>query len=129
MVKRNATSSSCTNSDSLAYDVENRLTSITVGATTTNYFYNGDGARVKKSANGVTTYYVGNLYEYTTWNGGSSVSKSYYFGGQRIAVKQDINISYIHGDHLGSTSETTGASSSTQAYFPFAMSRLRFAIP
>ncbi len=119
MTRRNATSSSCTNGDTLSYDVENWLTSITVGATTTNYFYNGDGARVKKTANGVTTYYVGTLYEYTTWNGGSSVSKYYYFGGQRVAVKQDINISYIHGDHLGSTSKTTGASSSTQTYYPY----------
>lgn len=119
MPRRNATTSSCTNGDTLSYDDGNRLTSITVGATTTNYFYSGDGARVKKSANGVTTYYVGNLYEYTVWTGGSSTSKYYYFGGQRVAVKQDINVSYIHGDHLGSTSKTTGASASTQTYFPF----------
>jgi RHS repeat-associated protein len=97
---------------------ENRLTFRAVVGVTTNFAYN-DGARVKKVANGVTTYYVGNLYEYTTWNGGSSVSKYYYFGGQRIAVKQDINVSYIHGDHLGSTNKTTGASSSTQTYYPY----------
>ncbi len=36
-----------------------------------------------------------------------------------IAVKQDINISYLHGDHLGSTSKTTGASTSTQTYYPY----------
>ncbi|TAH51166.1 MAG: RHS repeat-associated core domain-containing protein [Chloroflexota bacterium] len=119
MPRRNATTSSCTNGDTLSYDDGNRLTSITVGATTTNYFYSGDGARVKKSANGVTTYYVGNLYEYTVWTGGSSTSKYYYFGGQRVAVKQDINVSYIHGDHLGSTSKTTGASASTQTYYPY----------
>jgi RHS repeat-associated protein len=77
------------------------------------------GARAKKTYNGVTTYYVGALYESTTWNGGSSISKFYYFGGQRVAVKQDINTSYIHSDHLGSTSKTTGASSSTQTYYPF----------
>jgi RHS repeat-associated protein len=34
-------------------------------------------------------------------------------------VKQDISISYIHGDHLGSTSKTTGASASTQTYYPY----------
>jgi RHS repeat-associated protein len=90
-----------------------------VGITPTNYFYNGDGARVKKTYNGVTTYYVGALYEYTTWNGGYSTSKYYYFGSQRVAVKQDINISYLHSDHLGSTSKTTGASASTQTYYPF----------
>ena len=116
---RNATSASCTDGDQLSYDAENRLTSTTDGGITTNFCYTGNGACVKKVANGVTTYYVGNLYEYTTWNGGSSVSKFYYFGGQRIAVKQDISISYIHGDHLGSTSKTTGASSSTQTYYPF----------
>jgi hypothetical protein len=74
---------------------------------------------VKKSYNGVTTYYIGALYEYTTWNGGYSTSKYYYFGSQRVAVKQDISISYLHSDHLGSTSKTSGASSSTQTYYPF----------
>ena len=92
---------------------------------TTNYFYSGDGARVKKSANGVTTYYVGNLYEYTVWTGGSSTSKYYYFGGQRVAVKQDINVSYIHGDHLGSTSKTTGATSQTARWLGRALMRWR----
>ncbi len=46
-------------------------------------------------------------------------SSGQVFGGQRVAVKQDINISYLHGDHLGSTSKTTGASTSTQTYYPY----------
>jgi RHS repeat-associated protein len=130
MTRRNAANASCTSGgDTLTYDVENHLISASVGITPTNYFYNGDGARVKKSYNGVTTYYVGALYEYTTWNGGNSTSKYYYFGSQRVAVKQDISISYLHSDHLGSTSKTTGASTSTQTYYPFGAIRTSSGAP
>ncbi len=45
MTRRNATSSACTNGDALAYDAENRLTSITVDANTTTYVYDRDGTR------------------------------------------------------------------------------------
>ncbi len=113
--------------DALTYDAENRLTSITVGGITTTYTYDGGGNRVKRSANGVTSYYIGNHYEVTV-GGATSILKYYYFGKQRIAVKQDINVSYIHGDHLGSTSKTTGAGASSQTYYPYDVSVLRFAI-
>jgi len=37
MTRRNATTTACTNGDVLAYDQENKLTSITVSGTTTTY--------------------------------------------------------------------------------------------
>jgi YD repeat-containing protein len=44
--------------DSFAWDHENRMTSATVGGTTTTYAYNGDGLRVSQTTGGVTTFYV-----------------------------------------------------------------------
>ena len=110
-------------SDLMQYDVENRLTSTTSGSTTTSNYYNGDGARVKKvittGGASVTTHYIGGIYEYTTWTGGTSIAKYYYFGGQRVAVKNSSGVSYLHGDHLGSTSATSGAVTSSQTFYPF----------
>ncbi len=94
---------------------ENRLTSITVGANTTTYAYDGDGNRVKKTANGVSTFYVGNHYEVT--NG--VTLKYYYFGKQRVAMRTSAGVVYLHSDHLGSTSATSGASVSAQTYYAF----------
>ena len=53
----------------LTYDVENRLTGVSGGASATvgnsvAATYDGDGNRVKGVVGGVTTYYVGNHYEY-----------------------------------------------------------------
>jgi hypothetical protein len=48
----------------LAYDAENRLTTVS-GGTTANFVYDGDGKRVKGTAGGVTTTYIGNYFEWT----------------------------------------------------------------
>ena len=57
MVRRNIGSTY-----NLTYDVENRLTGVSGGATAT-FAYDGDGRRVKATVNGVTTAYAGNYYE------------------------------------------------------------------
>lgn len=106
MTKRGSSNATCTSGgDTLTYDTENRLTSITVSGTT-SYVYDGDGNRVKKTVGSTSTYYVGNYYEVT--NG--AVTKYYYFGKQRVAMKVGSAVTYLHGDHLGSTSVTTNAS-------------------
>jgi YD repeat-containing protein len=43
---------------SYTYDAENRLVSVTDGASTTSYTYNGDGDRMSQTVDGVTTSYV-----------------------------------------------------------------------
>lgn len=47
----------------ISYDYANRPTSITSGTNTTTFVYDGDGGRVKKIVNGITTVYIGKLYE------------------------------------------------------------------
>ncbi len=52
-----------------------------------------------------TTYFVGNYYELT----GSVVTKYYYAGSQRIAMRVGGTLSFLISDHLGSTSLSTDA--------------------
>jgi RHS repeat-associated protein len=78
---------------------------------TASFVYDGDGNRVAQTVNGVTTYFVGNYYEVT----GSTVTKYYYAGGQRVAMRTDTipqnsTLSYLLADHLNSTSLTLDAS-------------------
>ena len=75
--------------------------------------------------NGVTTYYVGNHFE---WTGNtSSMVKYYYAGSQRVAMRVGSNApSYLLGDHLGSTSLTMnsdGTLNTTQRYYPWGSTR------
>ena len=53
-----------------------------------------------QTVNGVTTYFIGNYYEVT----GQIVTKYYYAGTQRIAMRQNGEVYYLLSDQLGSTS-------------------------
>ena len=75
------------------------------GAATASFVYDGDGKQVKSVMDGVTTYFVGNHYEVT--NG--VVTKYYFAGGQRIAMRKNGTLSFLLSDHLSSTSITTDA--------------------
>src|SRR5687767_14216265 len=71
------------------------------------FVYDGDGKRVKSTFNGTTTtYFVGAHYEVT----GSTITKYYFAGSQRIAMRTNGTLNFLLGDHLGSTSLTANAS-------------------
>jgi RHS repeat-associated protein len=76
------------------------------GAATANFYYDADGKQVKSIVGGVTTYYVGQHYE----KKGTTVTKYYFAGATRLAVRTNGTLSYLLGDHLGSSSVTTNAS-------------------
>jgi len=68
------------------------------------------------------TYYISPLYEVS----GSTVTKYYFFGGQRIAMKRGTTLTYLHSDHLGSTvleTSTSGAPTADQKYFAYGNQR------
>jgi RHS repeat-associated protein len=102
------------------FNAENQLITVTTTSGTTTFVYDGDGNRVKKVENGVTTIYVGALFEK---NLTTNVATSYYLAnGKPIALRQNTTVSYLHGDHLGSTSLTTDASGNVvarQKYLPY----------
>jgi RHS repeat-associated protein len=91
----------------LGYDAENRLVSVTgVNGTilSANFSYDGDGKRVKSVVEGETIYFVGSHYEKT---GTNVVTKYYMADATRLAVRTGNTLSYLLGDHLGSSSVST----------------------
>jgi RHS repeat-associated protein len=107
------------------FDVNNRLERVEWGDHVTTFTYDGDGNRVMKDEDGVVTYYIGGIYELQ----GTERTSYYYVAGQRIAMRvgapgQAGTLTYLHGDHLGSTSLATDASGeyvqgSRTGYYPF----------
>ena len=98
-VLQHATRNASGQSFTLNYDAENRLVSVT-GAATASFVYDADGKQVKSIVGGVTTYYVGQHYE----KKGTMVTKYYFAGAMQLAVRTGGTLSYLLGDHLGSTS-------------------------
>jgi RHS repeat-associated protein len=105
----------------LNYDAENRLVAVT-GAATANFYYDADGKQVKSVVGGVATYYVGNHYEVKN----SVVTKYYFAGATRLAVRTSGTLFFLLGDHLGSSSVTTdanGVKTASALYKAFGESR------
>ncbi|MHC1725322.1 MAG: RHS repeat-associated core domain-containing protein [Syntrophobacteraceae bacterium] len=113
-------------SQSMVFDHENRLASITEGANRNDYLYDYTGARVKKVSlvSGVTstTVYIGGIYEQK-----DGVNLKHIFaGGRRVASRKGSSTFYFHPDHLGSLSVVTnasGESKQTATYYPFGETR------
>jgi RHS repeat-associated protein len=101
----------------LAYDAENRLTSVS-GTASASFAYNGDGQRVSATIDTTITTYIGGYFE---WQGGAGTS--YYFAGaQRIAMRTSTDLKFLLGDHLGSTAVTalaSGAFDTETRYYPW----------
>ncbi len=91
----------------MLWDAENRPTSITNSGVTETFSYDADGERINRASGGSTTVYLGGLWEETS---AGAVKQYYTFNGTVAAVRDStIGVSYIHGDHLGSVSVTSGA--------------------
>ncbi len=89
-----------------------------------SYVYDGDGTLVKKVAGGQTTVYVSPSYEKNLTTG--AVTKYYYLGGQRVAMRVGGTPSFLHADHLGSASLTTsltGTVTGEMRYSPYGQTR------
>ena len=82
-----------------------------MGNATASFVYDGDGKQIKATVNGITAVYVGNHYEVKN----SIVTKYYFAGATRLAVRTDGTLRFLLGDHLGSSSVTTNASGAKTA--------------
>ncbi|MGD8944304.1 MAG: FG-GAP-like repeat-containing protein, partial [Desulfobacterales bacterium] len=93
------------------------------GAWTVDFYYDGDGVRVKKHVlGGSRTYYIGAHYEVK-----DGVATRYIFAGNlRIAMIKDAEVKYFHKDHLGSSTVMTDANGQlveSTDYMPFGAMR------
>jgi len=111
----------------IVYNADNMPVSIVHGgAITTEFVYDGEGARAKKSVpGGSTTYYIGGHYEVKNGEG----VKYIFAGDRRIARRTAGNLyalHYYHKDHLGSTTVITdrlGGKLEASDYLPFGHQR------
>jgi RHS repeat-associated protein len=109
-----------------AFDIENRLTSVTVGGQTTQFVYDGDGNLVKKiKPDGSKTLYIGGTYEVDKSSGGAVTrTVTYYPGGSALRI--DSTLYFILKDHLGSASVVTDANGvvvGEDRFYPFGQTR------
>ena len=109
----------------LSWDHENRLASVTGGGIypSEDYLYDADGMRVKKTSDGAETYYPFPHYELHD----GVVVKYYFFNGMRVAQRRGSStITYLHGNHLGSTvleTSVIGVSVNDEKYFAYGEQR------
>jgi RHS repeat-associated protein len=89
----------------LTYDAENRLVNVS-GTLSASFLFDGDGNRVKSTIGSSTTTFVGTYYEIIS----SSITKYYYQGASRVAIRNSNGVRYFFNDHLGSTSVTADSS-------------------
>jgi hypothetical protein len=79
-----------------------------------SFTFDGDGKRVKSVMGSETIVFVGGYYEIKNPGSGQEVTKYYFAGASRIAMRkyiipQSMSVEYLLGDHLGSNSITTDA--------------------
>ena len=96
----------------LAYDVENRLTSVNELGIITTFSYDGDGGRVKKTIASGSTIYIGSLFEKDS---DGTIRKHIFAGSNRVAT-QGLSLSFYHSDHLGSSNVITDSSGAQVQY-------------
>ena len=135
------------------WDADNRLVEVVSGTQHTQYFYDADGQRVKRVTPQSTIWYVSADYEVTGPEPVVTVTVpatythklyfpiianstppvnlaparvTYRFNGQQVAVREGVTLTFVHGDHIGSTSLTTDISGtvvSEMRYYPFGETR------
>jgi YD repeat-containing protein len=76
--------------DLFVFNHENRLAEIQRnGVTLESYLYDDAGQRVKKTSNGVETFYPFPHYEVEVNAGVTTETKYYFFGSQRMAMHKN----------------------------------------
>ena len=115
-----------TGAKTFAYDTENHLMSMNGGSVT--FIYDGDGNRVAKTVNGVTTRYLVDDLNPTGYaqvveelSGGGAVQREYIYGLQRISQNQVVSNtwtpSFYGYDGFGTVRQlTSSAGAITDSY-------------
>ena len=106
------------------YDYANRLIQVVSGTFTTTFTYNGDGHRMAKTENGVTTNYVVavlGLSQVLVETTGETTIR-YVYGHDLLAEYDGTSWTYHLNDGLGSVRQLTDATGDVtlaQGYTPF----------
>ncbi len=110
------------NATSYITNNDNMIDSIDVGGVITNFTYDADNQRVKKTQGAVTTLYYGQEFEII-----NNTPTFYLFAGNlRIGMIQNSTTLFFVKDHLGSTNaiiEDDGTIVDTGEYMPYGLDR------
>ncbi|UJW28410.1 hypothetical protein L3Q67_24340 [Saccharothrix sp. AJ9571] len=102
----------------LAWDGDNRLTSVTRAGVTTTFAYDADGERVRQVEGTITRHYAGDDFEATA---GGPATKYISLAGTLVARTDGPTRLWVHTDHLGSVqamTDATGAEVHRKQYRP-----------
>jgi RHS repeat-associated protein len=109
----------------------NRLSSVTEGAESSSYIYNGDGVQAQRNINGSVTSYIMDVatgLEVTLESNEGTYTNRYIFGNALLGQSgSDNSISFYHADGLGSTralSKMTGEATAQYTYDVFGTTRM-----
>ncbi|MDQ3705891.1 MAG: hypothetical protein M3437_11825 [Chloroflexota bacterium] len=84
---------------SYQWNIDNQPTSITSGGVTETYTYDADGERIKKVRDGVTTFYIGGVYEQDGTDSGNNTRRYFYsLQGQIVAQREVVTTTSGGGD-------------------------------
>ncbi len=116
-----------------AYDSDNHMMSMSAGGTSVAMIYDGDGNRVAKTVNGVTTYYLVDDLNPTGYpqvveelNSALQVQRQYTYGLQRTDEEQTLNgtwtpsfYGYDGGGNVRNLTNSAGTVTDTYEYDAF----------
>jgi RHS repeat-associated protein len=77
-----------------------------MASSSARYVYDGEGVLVQSSLDGVVSYYPHPAYQLKTYGTQVNVRKYYAFGAANVAVRDNGVLTWLLGDHLGSTNVT-----------------------
>ena len=116
-----------TGNQSLNWDLENRLKSVSTSNGTTSYIYDADGNQLLRKDPGTTTLFAG-TDEYAMDASGTVTGTRYYsFNGKTVAMRQQTNaVQYLVADEHGTGQIDIDAQTlnvTRRAFTPFGESR------
>ncbi|WP_167384874.1 RHS repeat-associated core domain-containing protein [Amycolatopsis tolypomycina] len=88
----------------LDWDTESRLSTVTEGSSQTSFLYDADGGRLIRRDPTGTTLYLGDQEVRVDKQSGTAKTTRYYsHGGAMVAVRTGGKLSWLAGDHQGTT--------------------------
>jgi RHS repeat-associated protein len=121
------TRSGATAQQTLDWDAENRLDTVTEGSSKTSFLYDADGGRLIRRDPAGTTLYLGDQEVRVDKLSGTATTTRYYrHGGATVAVRAGGKLSWLADDHQGTTQiaiDTTDLTVQQRRQTPFGTPR------
>ncbi|GHG31364.1 type IV secretion protein Rhs [Amycolatopsis bullii] len=107
----------------LDWDTESRLATVTEGSSQTSFLYDADGGRlIRRDPTGTTLYLGDQEVRVDKQSGAATTTRYYSHGGAVVAVRTGGKLSWLAGDHQGTTQiaiNTTDLSVQQRRQTPF----------